>query len=169
MSSNLAVKQDSSLHSIHSLRSPHALELTVLFREFIRYWTGFNTSIPESYSSQGPKDPVEYFTRWNGSANGTLVLRTSQHFTEKLAQNSQEKGANVGGHARLQEMATLYSIFLVRYAWMDDLFELGPILARPSQSALWPSGEPHAFCAIDVEGEPVEIRLWLGHSKEAGK
>lgn len=168
MTSNLAVKPDIPATTIYSPRLPHALELTVLFREFVHYWTGFSTVIPEPGPPQGPADPVEFATRWNGSVKGTLVLRASRGFLEKLAQNFQEKGANACGNALLQEMTTLYSIFLVHYAWMDELFELGPILARPSQPSLWPSGKPHASCAVEVEGEPVEIRLWLGDSKKSG-
>lgn len=169
MTSNLAVKPDTPATTAYSPRLPHALELTVLFREFVHYWTGFRTMIPESGSPQAPTDPVEFATRWNGSVKGTLVLRTSRRFLEKLAQNFQEKGTNAGGNTLLQEMATLYSIFLVHYAWMEELFELGPILARPSQPSLWPSSEPHASCAVEVEGEPVEIRLWLSGSKKNGE
>lgn len=169
MTSNLAVKPDTPAISPCSPRLPHALELTVLFREFVHYWTGFSTAIPELSRHQNLADPLEFATRWSGSIKGTLVLRTSRNFLEKLTKLSLGKEGNAGGNAPLQEMATLYSIFLVHYAWMDELFELGPILARPSQPSLWPSGEPHAFCAVEVEGEPIEIRLWIDDSKKGGE
>ena len=170
MTTHLAVKPSSPPVTLPSPRLPHSLELTVLFREFIRYWTGFQTRIPDSGPTPNLPEPIEYATRWNGSVKGTLVLRASNRLLEKLAAFFQDKGLGVSSrNALFQEMATLYSIFLVHYAWMDELFELGPILARPSRPSLWPAVEPHAFCAIEVEGEPVEIRLWLDDPGKSGK
>jgi len=167
MATHLAVKPSSPSLPLYSPRLPHTLELTVLFREFIKYWTGFQTRIPELHSLKSLADPIEYATRWNGSVKGTLVLRTSHRFQQKLMNFFQEKGVSVSsGNALFQEMVTLYSIFLIHYAWMNELFELGPILARPSRPALWPAVEPHAFCAVEAEGELVEIRLWLDGSQE---
>ena len=169
MIQNLTLKFETSSIPVFSPPFPHSLELTVLFREFVHYWTGLATAIPESKTRQTLVDPVEYAARWTGSIKGTLVLRASPGFPEKLAQVFEEKGVNTGGNSLLQEMTALYSIFLVHYTWVDELFELGPILARPSNSSLWPSSEPHSFCAVEVEGEPVEIRLWIGDSKDKGK
>ncbi|GEM_PF-2194872 len=170
MTTQLAVKPLSPCVALPSPRLPHSLELTVLFREFVQYWTGFRTKIPDLGVRPSLADPVEYATRWNGSVKGTLVLRSSNRLLEKLAAFFQDQGASVPSkNALFQEMATLYSIFLVHYAWMDELFELGPILARPSRPALWPPDQPHAFCAVEVEGEPVEIRLWLDGPRQSRK
>lgn len=148
-------------------RLPHPLELTVLFREFIQYWTGFHTRIFEPNSLPNPAEPIEYTTGWNGSVKGTLVLRSSHRFLEKLINFFQENGMNFPMETGLfQEMITLYCIFLLHYAWMDELFELGPILARPSRPTLWPSVKPRVYCTVEVEGEPVEVRLWLDDSRK---
>ena len=168
MTPNLTLESNAFSLPSHMQRPPHSLELTVLFREFVQFWTGLKTEIPSSKPPQNMEEPIEFATRWLGSVKGTLVLRASRRFQEKLIRIFQEKGAAVpGGNALLQEMATLYSIFLLHYAWVDELFELGPILARPSQPNLWPSFEPHAFCAVEVEGEPVEIRLWMSGTRAA--
>ena len=64
--------------------------------------------------------------------------------------------------AIFQEMVTLYSIFLAHSMWVDEFFELGPILARPCRPKDWPPlNQSHSFCAVGVDQEPVEIRLWL--------
>lgn len=162
MISNTTEESTKAFDPSHLKRLPHALELTVLFRELVHFWTGLRTEIPTSDSPQSPEDPIEFATRWNGSVKGTLVLRASRRLAESLKwvfEDKEKKAA--GGNALLQEMTTLYSIFLVRYAWMDELFEMGPILARPSKPEFWPSTAPHAFCAVRVAGEPVEIRLWM--------
>ncbi len=167
MMTGQVVKSSPPTPSVPPRRLPHSLELTVLFRELIHFWTGLRTEIPESHTSLNLEEPVEFATRWKGSVKGTLVLRTSRRFVESLTKALEEKEKKIpGGNALLQEMATLYSIFLVHYAWMDELFELGPILARPSRPDLWPAEEPHAFCCVGVSGEPVEIRLWIGHPVE---
>lgn len=172
MTTTLASKTDSPSPTFQFPRPPHSLELTVLFREFIHYWTGLKTTIPEMNPSTSLADPIEFATRWNGSVQGTLVLRASGTFLEKLVRIFAEKGGpTANGKSLFQEMVTLYSIFLVHYVCLDELFELGPILARASRPSQWPSVEPHVLCAVEVGGEPVEIRLWIGSGMglEAGK
>ncbi len=142
---------------------PHTLELTVLFREFMAYWTGLKTEILDWGKVQSPVTPVELMVHWKGTVKGTLVVRTTQGLLDKLMEVFQEKGVEINGSSALfKEMVTLYAIFLVHYMCADEFLELGPILARPSQPKDWPPlKESHSFCAVGVDHEPVEIRLWI--------
>lgn len=142
---------------------PHTFELTVLFREFMAYWTGLKTEPLDWGRVQPGVKPVEFIVRWNGSAKGSLVVRTSDLLLEKLNGVLLERGLEFPDKSSLfREMATLYTLYLIHSLWMDDFFNLGTVLARPCEPQdRPPMAKSHSFCAIGVEGEPVEIRLWL--------
>jgi len=146
-----------------SVTVPHTLELTVLFNEFMAYWAGLKTEVMDWGLAQPSSKPVEFIVRWNGSVKGALVIRSSERLMDKLRSALQEKGKDFDSRtAVFQEMVTLYSIFLINSMWMDDLFNLGPLMARPCGAQdRPPMTQSHSFCAIGVEREPVEIRLWL--------
>jgi hypothetical protein len=142
---------------------PHTMELTVLLSEFMAYWAGAKTEFLDWGSVQPLAKPVEYIVRWNGSVKGTLLFRSSDRLLDKLMDRFQEKDKGFPNKTALfQEMVTLYSIFLINSTWVDDAFTLGPILARPCKPQdRPPMTESHVFCAMGVDREPVEIRLWI--------
>jgi hypothetical protein len=142
---------------------PHTMELTVLFQEFMAYWAGLKTEYLDWGSVQPSMKPVEYIVRWNGSSKGTLLFRSSDRLVDKLMDRFEKRGKGFPNKtALIQEMVTLYSIFLINSTWMDDTFNLGSILAHPCKPADRPRmAESHVFCAMGVDREPVEIRLWV--------
>lgn len=146
----------------HRRSIPHSLELTVLFREFAHYWTGLKTEIPVKKIPREMADPMECTVRWTGSVRGTLVLRCSRTLVDRWMGIFREKGMEVqDGGAVYREMASLYAIFLAHFMWSNEFYELGPLLSRPSTPKDWPAEEPQSSCAVEVDGEPVEIKLWL--------
>lgn len=142
---------------------PHTLELSTLFSDFLSYWSGLESRFLEGSPAQGPADPVELIVRWNGSVNGALVLRASKTLLRKLTMALGEKGQDFHEPmAAFREMATLYATYLAHSLWVDEFFELGPILSRPSSPRDWPSRtQCHAYSALSVDGDLLEIRFWL--------
>src|ERR1700733_4204322 len=126
---------------------PHTMELTVLFREFMAYWAGLKTEFLDWGTVQPSVKSVEYIVRWNGSVKGTLVVRSSERLLDKLMDRFREMDKGFPNKtALLQEMVTLYTVFLINSTWMDEYFNLGPILARPCKPEDRPSmTESHVF------------------------
>ncbi len=153
---------DALTHRI-PLTFPRTLELKVLFREFMAYWSRLGTDISDRVPVLPALKPVEFIVRWNGSVKGALTIRCSNRLLDKLMEGFQDRDKDFPNKAALfGEMASLFSLFLIQSIWMDDAFSLGPILARPCEPKdRPPMAESHAFCAVTVDSEPVEIRLWL--------
>lgn len=163
MTTEPLLENDPMTHTPVSRRLiPHSLELTVLFREFAHYWTGLKTEIPERKAPVEILDPLECTVRWTGSVRGTLVIRASRKLLDQWMEIFREKGVEVPDKESLyREMCSLYAIFVAHFMWSDEFYKLGPLLARPSTPKDWPAEGPQSLCAVEVDGEPVEIRLWL--------
>jgi len=141
---------------------PSSLELAEHFQRFVKYWAGSDVEYRGRASEDAVEMPVELMVRWKGSVGGTLVVRCYPNFIHWLSESRDYRPLNLfTGKKIFSEMATLYSLYLIQQFWLTENFELGPVLPRPSTRSQWPAREPHATCALWVEDNPVEIRLWM--------
>ncbi|MGH7740123.1 MAG: hypothetical protein ACREL1_08260 [bacterium] len=141
---------------------PCSMELAVRFQRFIKYWAQAEVD----YLGYAPDDnldlPVEISVRWTGSVKGTLVIRCYPEYLKWLADSRAYKPLNLCTEKEIfNEMGTLYGIYLIQHFWLSEIFELGPVLARPSTPDTWPRREPDSTCSLLVGSNPLEIRLWV--------
>ena len=141
---------------------PCSMDLAKNFHRFVKYWAGADMEYLGQASDNPMEMPVELIVRWKGSVSGTLVIRAFADFLQWLPESRAYKPLNLcTGKEIFSEMTTLYTIYLIQQFWLSEDFELGPILPRSSTPTQWPAREPHATCGLLVEGNPVEIRLWM--------
>lgn len=141
---------------------PCSLDLATCFHKFVKYWAGADVDYL-GYAAEGPLEmPVEVTIRWKGSVSGTLVIRCYQGFLDWLKDSRDYKPLYLCTEKEIfNEMNTLYCIHLIQSFWLTEIYQLGPIVPRPSTPESWPVREPDATCGLLVEQNPVEIRLWV--------
>lgn len=133
-----------------------------LFERIIRAW-GAEKVHPLTLNPAGTADlPVERRVILTGTLRGVLVLRTTTEFLywlRGLRENTVMGRYNP--EEIFEEMVSLYCLYLFHDFWNPDSFQIGPIRPSPSTPEDWPPSAPHASCGMEVEGFPLEIRLWL--------
>lgn len=133
------------------------------FQKFVNYWA-LKTSVKYLGELQDwPVDmPVELCVRWKGNASGTVVFRCYDGFVKWLNKNKGYKPLNFATEKEmLNEMVGLYCTYLIYNFWRPELLKISPILTRPCTPEEWPTQYPDAAFGLLVDGNPVEIRLWV--------
>jgi len=106
--------------------------------------------------------PVERRVRWTGNAGGTVVIRCYEGFLKWLKGNKGYKPLNFGTEKEmLNEIAGLFATYLIKNFWKAERLSISPLEIQPSSSEEWPDRPAEAAFSVLVEGNPVEIRLWL--------
>lgn len=105
--------------------------------------------------------PMERMVILTGTLKAILVVRSSGHFPDWLRQLRQDTPLGLyPGSEVFEELVSLVSLYLSHDLWTPHSFSIGPIHPFPSIPLDWPEGPPHAACGLQVEGFPVEIRMW---------
>jgi hypothetical protein len=133
-----------------------------LFERIIRAWGAEKIHLLPLDPARTTELPVERKVILAGTLRGVLVLRTSAEFLywlRGLRENTAMGRYNP--EEIFEEMVSLYCLYLFHDFWNPDSFQIGPIHPLPSTPADWPPSAPHASCGMEVEGFPLEIRLWL--------
>jgi len=133
------------------------------FQKFIKYWMSKSEVKYLGELQEWPVDmPVERCVRWNGNARGMVVFRCYEGFVKWLKENKGYKPLNFGSeNEMLNEMVGLYCTYVINNFWRPELLKIGPILTKPCTLEEWPTLSPDAAFSLLVEGNPVEIRLWM--------
>lgn len=148
---------------------PHPVELAALFQQFVRYWSGSECKYRPGNSSRHLEKPAELYVHWAGSIRGILLLRVPRVFLEELGDCWSLQKLNFPSLEELfREMGVLFSVYLMHSLWVDEFFEMGPIITRPSRMPEGPDGGPRVACALEVDRQPVEIGLWMEASRKVG-
>jgi hypothetical protein len=166
MSHSLAPRRTSLHSTVNRLSAPGSMELSSLFRNFIRYWAGMKANYHGEIHDEPAPMPVEICVRWNGPVRGTLVLRCFADFSKRVQKNFDSSWTPMVEKELLGELATLFCVHLINSYWSRDFFEMGPVLARPSHPGDWPPRTADATCNLSVDQQWVELRLWVDSAQE---
>ena len=109
--------------------------------------------------------PLERMVEWKGLEGAVVVIRTSEDFGDFLAGEILEGEAGISGEDAFNELVNIYCGHLLAELRKFHGRFSGPFLPRTSKPADWPGRAPDAACALLVEDTPLEIRLWLGVSR----
>lgn len=93
----------------------------------------------------------------SGEQEGMLVLRASKGLGDLLASWA---GEGAGEEAFLP-FCSLVCDHLLSSLWKPGMAVFHEGEARPLGTVDWPAGEPDSACAILIQNEPLEVRLWL--------
>lgn len=146
-----------------TVRLPHSLDLSILFKDFILYWAGWRINLDEDEPYLGTLPTKEWQVSLQGSVRGTLTFRTTDRLLKALWEDQGFKGMDFpDADATLREMAALFATHMVRTFWKGRFLGLTPLMARPAEHGKRPSPfQCHTYCRLWLNGEPLEIRLWL--------
>jgi hypothetical protein len=136
------------------------------FNKFVRYWSR-NAEVRYLGEAQDVtvEMPIERCVRWEGNAQGTLVVRCYDDFLKWLRETKGYKPLSFGtGKEILDELAGLYGTYLIHNFWKADLLKIKSLNIQSTSPEKWPDNEPDAAFCLLVEGHPVEIRFWMGNT-----
>lgn len=137
-------------------------DLGHLFERIVRSWGAARIQYREDPFPAVAGLSMERRVALSGTLNGTLVLRSSDGFLDWLqAQRGETPLGRYPKEEIFEEMVSLFCLYLFHDFWKPLTFQIGPIRPQPSTPQDWPGWPPHASRALWVEGEPVEIRLWM--------
>ena len=133
-----------------------------LFERILHSWGAAEVRHLGEIQGQPSGLEVERSVVLTGTLNGFLTVRTSSEFLAWLREKRQ--GTFLGRYPEtelLEELISLFSLYLFHDFWNPSTFHIGPIQPFPSTPSDWPVTPPHAACTLLVEGHLVEIRLWM--------
>jgi hypothetical protein len=133
-----------------------------LFERIIRSWGAVDVRHLGDILGEPTGLPVERSVALSGTLTGVLNFRTTAEFLEWLRR--QRTGTFLGQYPVediLDELVSLFCLYLFHDYWNPSNFQVGPIHPVPSRPQDWPAGLPQVACTLLVEGQPVEIRLWV--------
>ncbi len=144
----------------------HFIQLGHLLERILRSWDA--GEIRHLAPPDGPVSylPLERMVTLTGSLNGLLVVRSTREFAVHL--RGQRENTPLGRYPEeevFEELISLFCLYLFHDFWRPHLFKIGPILPFPSIPRDWPAENPDSFCALTVNGFPLEIRLWLNENE----
>ena len=148
----------------HTPAGPVSHILANYFNKFVGYWSkGAEVRFLGEAQDIPLEMPVERRVKWEGNARGTVVIRCYDGFLKWLKKNKGYKPLNFGTEKEiLNEMAGLFSTYLIRNFWEPGLLKISPLSIEESSPGEWPAGRAEAAFSLIVEGHPVEIRFWMG-------
>jgi hypothetical protein len=142
---------------------PSSMDLATHFQKFVKYWADADLQYLGPIREDVSNMPVEVSVKWKGTIGGRIVIRCRPEILKWLRESRDYKPLNLCTENEIfNEMSSLYAVYLIYSFWMSDFSEMGLILPRPSTAADWPHKEPDATCALSVQNNLVEIRLWVG-------
>ena len=147
----------------HTPAGPVSHILANYFHKFVHYWSkGAQVRFLGEAQEFPVEMPIERAVRWEGNARGTVVVRCYEGFVKWLKKNKGYKPLNFGTeNEMLNEMAGLFSTYLIHNFWEAESLKISPLKIDPSNPQLWPAGRAEAAFSLVVEGHPVEIRFWM--------
>jgi len=141
---------------------PTHFNLCHLFERIVRSWGGQHFDHLGEVTGDISDLPIERSVLLTGTLNGLMVVRTSLEFTGWL--QDQREGTFLGRYPAteiLDELISLFCLYLFHDFWNPTTFHVGPIRPLASTPKDWPPTPPHTSCLVLVEGHPVELRLWM--------
>lgn len=150
------------LNAGHAFILPTHFNLCYLFERIIRSWDAVNIHQIGENSKTGFGLLAERSVRLSGTLEGVLNVRTDSEFLDWLQDvRSDHFLGRYPAEEIFDELVSLFCLYLFHDFWNPDDFRIGPIKPIPSGPKDWPLGCPDCSCAMQVEGHPVELRLWL--------
>ncbi len=140
----------------------HTIDLVRPFERIIRSWDARQIRRLGAPEGQITELPLERMVTLTGALNGLLVVRSTRDFAVHL--RSQRDNSPLGRYPEeevYEELISLFCLYLFHDFWHPHLFEIGPIHPFRSIPQDWPQAAPASACSLEVDGFPVEIRLWL--------
>lgn len=132
------------------------------FERIIRSWGAEKIQYQESLFEKNADLPMERMVILTGTLRGILVVRSSVRFSDWLRDLRKDTPLGFCSGADIfEELVALFGLYLFHDFWTPHSFKIGPLHPFPSFPIDWPSGAPHAACGLQVEGFPVEIRMWM--------
>jgi len=141
---------------------PNRFNLCPLFERIIRSWGANEIRSVGEVPGAAHDLPVERTVQLSGTLKGTLNVRSSFEFLHWLQnKRSDHFLGRYPADEIMDEMISLFCLYLYHDFWNPEAFHIGPIKPFQSHPQDWPSSPPDSACALLVEGHPVELRLWL--------
>ncbi|HVZ79540.1 MAG TPA: hypothetical protein VHE12_01920 [bacterium] len=138
------------------------LDLSHLLERVLRIW-GVGRILHKGTPAEGPAYlPMERMVTLSGAVKGLLVVRSTREFALWL--RSRRENTVLGRYPEediFEELVSLFCLYLVHSFWKPHLFFLGPIHPFPSIPADWPEETTRSAATMEIEGFPLEIRLWI--------
>ena len=136
-------------------------KLTCLFESVLHDFVGLSVEESSSRSRNTNQMPLERRVRLFGSTSVLVVMRSHPVFAEALAERFQSDQADpTPSEEAFMELLDRYcGAFIGEFLPTDNFLPFKPELSQPG---IWPARPSDVCFAVEVMGQPVEVRFWIG-------
>lgn len=132
-----------------------------LTQEVLGNWA-FLPADPSDFSRSATKPGLEYLASIQGRHGLTVVVCGDLSTGQLLAESATgEKAAPGQAMDAFKELVNLLCGHLQTELLGGQAGHFQPFIPRACLKAEWPAPRPSASCAVDIEGNHMEVHVWL--------